>query len=119
MNIEYAKLQNGILIPAPATITDNGRVHYHPTAALYRAHGYKVVTYTDKPTEDEKHYAESWVEEADTIRQVWTETEPPAPEEAVPTMEERITAVEAKQAQLESELSATMDAVDTIIMGEV
>ncbi len=93
----YGKLENGILIPAPKTITKDGWVHYHPSDELYAEFGYLEVVETQYPEtsgEDNKYYVSSYEIQDNKIVKVWTETELPEPEPVTPTTEERITTLE-------------------------
>ncbi len=109
----YGKLLDGVLIPAPAFLAENGKVFYNPQASMYKKHGWLPLVYRDMP-EDEGEYTERWQEDNETIVQVWAVSEK---KPNVRTLEERLTEVEELQARLINELSATMDAVDEIIMG--
>lgn len=74
----YAKLQNGILRSAPKTVTWNGCTVNNPSADKLVELGYKLVVYTDMPTDapEGKHYESGW-EEGDKIVQTWALVEDP------------------------------------------
>lgn len=79
----YAKLIDNTLYPAPAALTVAGRVHYHPSDALYEAQGYLPIVDTPQPETAEgetiKHYAARYEEQGGQIVKVWEEAETPAP----------------------------------------
>ena len=71
----YAKLIDGALQIAPKKLPGDGVIVYNPPEEMYRAAGYKPVTFTDAPEAPEGYYYESgWEETADAIVQTWTLT---------------------------------------------
>lgn len=75
----YAKLQNRILRSAPKTVVWHGCTVNNPSADKLTELGYKLVVYTDMPTEvvEGKHYESGWTESETEIIQTWTLTEDP------------------------------------------
>ena len=75
----YAKLQNGFLRSAPKTVTWHGCTVNNPSADKLAELGYKLVVYTDMPTEvvEGKHYESGWTEEETEIVQTWTLADDP------------------------------------------
>lgn len=69
----HAKLSNGFLHSAPKTITLDGHTINNPYPEELEELGYKLVVYTDMPTEvtEGKHWESGWTEEENTIKQVW------------------------------------------------
>ena len=71
----YAKLIEGALNIAPKKLPGDGVIVYNPPEEMYRAAGYKPVTFTDAPEAPEGYYYESgWEETAEAIVQTWTLT---------------------------------------------
>jgi hypothetical protein len=70
--IEYGKLINGILQPAPNKIkTDEGTI-YNPPGETLQSLGYLPLHYTDVPEVDEDHYLScSWSEINNELVQEW------------------------------------------------
>lgn len=114
----YAKLKGGVLVSAPATITEEIEVNgvkkayrfYTPSDAQYRKAGYLPVITEDYPendTDEPKHYKLVYVERDGAIYGEWAECEAPA---VVPTLEERTSA-------LETEVDGLNEALDMILEG--
>lgn len=114
----YAKLFDGALISAPASITDEIEVNgvkkafkfYTPSDAQYRKAGYLPVITADYPEtdmENPKHYKLIYTERDGAIYGEWVECEPPVVQ---PTIEERTTALEA-------EVDGLNEALDMILEG--
>lgn len=113
--MNYAALLDGSLIAAPATLTVDGRVHYHPGESLYLAAGYLPVIDTPHPglPEDgqpEPYYESRWEIREGQIVRVWTQAEPPEAAPPEPTLGDRVAA-------LEGEASALYDALNLILEG--
>ena len=71
----YAKLIEGALNIAPKKLLGDGVIVYNPPESMYRAPGWKPVTFTDAPEAPEGYYYESgWEETAEAIVQTWTLT---------------------------------------------
>lgn len=69
----YAKLIEGALNIAPKKLPGDGVIVYNPPESMYRAQGWKPVTFTDAPEAPAGYYYESgWEEQADAIVQTWT-----------------------------------------------
>ena len=99
----YAKLENGTLIPAPHRIVLSGMQIFNPTSDHLTQAGYKLVTETPMPEEpapDGQHYEASYADSGDTITQGWTLVENEEVEPAGKTIEERVTDLEAGQADM-------------------
>ena len=97
----YAKIENGTLIPAPRRITLSGMQIFNPTPDQLTQAGYKPVTETPMPDDapDGQHYEASYADSGDTITQSWVLVEDD-PEPAGKTLEERVTDLEAGQAEI-------------------
>lgn len=69
----YAKLIDGALQIAPKKLPGYGVIVYNPPEEMYRAAGYKPVTFTDAPEAPSGYSCEpGWEEQTDAIVQVWT-----------------------------------------------
>lgn len=75
----YAKLINDTLSLAPNPILHNGFWYGNPPGEVYEAEGYKVVQYTEQPTDPGEGYQwqETWTETEDAIVQGWELVEEP------------------------------------------
>lgn len=100
----HAKLQNEFLRSAPKTIVLDGKTINNPLPEELEQLGYKLVAYTDMPTElaDGKHWESSWEEGETEIRQVWKLVDDPVYPEPEPTPEERISNLETTTDELKS-----------------
>lgn len=98
----YAKIENGTLIPAPRRIVLSGMQIFNPTTDHLTQAGYKLVTETPMPDDapDGQHYETQYTDSGDTITQGWTLVENEEVEPAGKTIEERITDLEAGQAEI-------------------
>lgn len=127
----YGKLINGNIVPAPNPLPVGGSRVYNPSAALYVAHGWLPIIDTpmpDTPEGEEPKYYTYHREVVDgQIVRVWTETEPPEPETALPaqpTPEERIAQLEGSvkvlSAKMEMQSQAQTFLEDCVLeMGDV
>lgn len=100
----YAKLENDTLIPASHRITLSGMQIFNPTTDHLTQAGYKPVTETpipEDPAPDGQHYEPTYSDSGDTITQGWTLVENEEVEPAGRTLEERITDLEAGQAEMD------------------
>ena len=100
----YAKLENDTLIPAPHRITLSGMQIFNPTPDHLTQAGYKLVTETampEDPAPDGQHYEPTYSDSGDTITQGWTLVENEEAEPAGRTLEERVTDLEAGQAEMD------------------
>ena len=68
--MQYAKLENGYLIPAPGEVRQGGMVIMNPGLEILGPMGYKPVEYTERPeiTTPGNDLREVYTEEADRIR---------------------------------------------------
>ena len=92
--MKYAKLENGMLRYAPATIMWQGRSVNNPSCDKLLQLGYKPVIYTEKPS---GNYSPAWQEEEKEILQIWNMSEiegEDAEELEPPSVEERLEALE-------------------------
>lgn len=99
----YAKLENNTLIPAPHRIVLSGMQIFNPTPDHLTQAGYKPVTETPMPDDapDGQHYEPTYSDFRDTITQGWTLVEDEETETAGKTLEERVTDLEAGQAEMD------------------
>ena len=99
----YAKLENNTLIPAPHRIVLSGMQIFNPTEEQLSQAGYKPVTETPMPDDapDGQHYEALYTDSGDTITQGWTLVEDEETEPAGKTIEERVTDLEAGQAEMD------------------
>lgn len=99
----YAKLENNTLIPAPHRITLSGMQIFNPTPDHLTHAGYKLVTETPMPDDapEGQHYDPTYTDTGDTITQGWTLVEDEETEPAGKTLEERVTDLEAGQAEMD------------------
>lgn len=100
----YAKLQNGMLRSAPRTVKWNGCTVNNPSDEKLIELGYKLVVYTDMPTDAEtgKHYEASWTETNTEITQMWNLEDDPVYPEPEPTTDERLDEMEQRTNSLET-----------------
>ena len=99
----YAKIENNTLIPAPHRIVLSGMQIFNPTEDQLTQAGYKPVTETPMPDDapDGQHYEALYTDSGDTITQGWTLVEDEETEPAGKTLEERVTDLEAGQAEMD------------------
>lgn len=99
----YAKLENDTLIPAPRRIVLSGMQIFNPTPDQLTQAGYKPVTETPMPDDapDGQHYEKTYTDTGDTIMQGWTLVENEEVEPSGKTLEERVTDLEAGQAEMD------------------
>ena len=76
--MQYAKLEDGFLIPAPGEVRQGGMVIMNPGLEILGPMGYKPVEYTERPeiTTPGNDLREVYTEEADRIRVGWEEYTP-------------------------------------------
>jgi len=98
----YAKLENDTLIPASHRITLSGMQIFNPTTDHLTQAGYKPVTETPMPDDapDGQHYEPTYSDSGDTITQSWVLVNDEETGPAGKTLEERITDLEAGQAEI-------------------
>jgi hypothetical protein len=97
------KIIDGALTYPPHRIILNGMQIFNPTDDQLIQVGYKPITETPMPEEpapEGQHYEAQYTDSGDTITQSWVlvEDEPVEPSEK--TIEERVTALEQEQAQM-------------------
>lgn len=73
----FAKILNGGLVLAPSPIKTENSDIFTNDPAVYKAHGYKPVSFTDYPA-DGRYYICEWSESENEIIQTWMEAERPA-----------------------------------------
>lgn len=80
--MQYAKLENGYLIPAPGEVRQGGMVIMNPGLEILGPMGYKPVEYTERPeiTTPGNELREVYTDNGDRITVTWEEYTPePAP----------------------------------------
>ena len=99
----YAKLENSTLVIAPRRIILNGMKIFNPTEEQLLQAGYKPITETamPDPAPDGQHYEPTYSDSGDTITQGWILVEDEETEPAGRTIEERVTDLEAGQAEMD------------------
>lgn len=70
----YGKMQDGVLAYAPKTLISEGKKIINPTEAMLLEHGYKPITYTPCP-QDDQHYRQEAVETEEEIQFLWVDNE--------------------------------------------
>lgn len=71
--MKYAKLENGLLCPAPNPIRVGDIWYGNPPAQTLRARGYKPVRYTAAPEPEAGFTAvPGWEEQEEALVQTWT-----------------------------------------------
>lgn len=98
--MQYAKLENGYLIPAPGEVRQGGMVIMNPGLEILGPMGYKPVEYTERPeiTTPGNDLREVYTEEADRIRVGWEEyTSVPEPQPDPEQLREMAYRAEADQ----------------------
>lgn len=91
--MQYAKLENGQLIPAPGEVRQDGMVIMNPGPEILGPMGYKPVEYTERPeiTTPGNELREVYTDNGDRITVTWGEFTPePSPE---PSYEEQVVAL--------------------------
>lgn len=81
--MQYAKLENGYLIPAPGEVRQGGMVIMNPGPEILGPMGYKPVEYTERPdiTTPGNELREVYTDNGDRITVTWEEYTPePEPE---------------------------------------
>lgn len=99
----YAKIENNTLIPASHRITLAGMQIFNPTADQLTQAGYKPVTETsipEEPSPEGQHYEALYTDSGDTITQSWVLVDDD-PEPTGKTIEQRVTDLEAGQAEMD------------------
>lgn len=100
----YGKIENEKLIYAPYRIVLGGMQIFNPTTDHLTQAGYKPVTETpmpEDPAPEGQHYEKTYTDAGDTITQGWTLVENEEAEPSGKTLEERVTDLEAGQAEMD------------------
>ena len=103
--MQYAKLENGQLIPAPGEVRKDGMVIMNPGPELLGPMGYKPVEYTERPeiSTPGNELREIYTDNGDRITVTWEESTPePAPE---PSYEEQVEALIAERYTVKNEIA--------------
>lgn len=76
--MQYAKLENGYLIPAPGEVRQGGMVIMNPGPEVLGPMGYKPVEYTERPeiTTPGNELREVYADNGDRITVTWEEYTP-------------------------------------------
>lgn len=91
--MQYAKLENGYLIPAPGEVRQDGMVIMNPGPEILGPMGYKPVEYTERPevSTPGNELREVYTDDGDRITVTYEEFTPePAPE---PSYEDQVVAL--------------------------
>ena len=91
--MQYAKLENGYLIPAPGEVRQGGMVIMNPGLEILGPMGYKPVEYTERPeiTTPGNELREVYADNGDRITVTWEEYTPePAPYVPEPILDTKI-----------------------------
>jgi len=69
----YGKIEDGILKFAPNKLYGDGVVVYNPPFDMYLSQGWKLVQYTEEPSDAPSgyYYKSGWDEEENIIIQTW------------------------------------------------
>lgn len=71
--MDYAKLIDGNLVPAPRKLTVGDFTVYNPTPEMLIADGWKPVVYTEPPEVEPGFEAvPGWYDDGTEIREIWT-----------------------------------------------
>lgn len=103
--MQYAKLENGQLIPAPGEVRQDGMVIMNPGPEILGPMGYKPVEYTERPevTTPGNELREIYTDNGDRITVTWEEYTPePAPE---PSYEEQVVTLIRERYSTDDELA--------------
>lgn len=99
------KIINGKLTYPPRRIVLGGVQIFNPTQEQLMQAGWKTVTETpipEDPASEGQHYEAQYTDDGDTITQSWMIVEDEEVEPSGKTLEERITDLEAGQAEITS-----------------
>lgn len=103
--MQYAKLENGYLIPAPGYVRQGGMVIMNPGLEILGPMGYKPVEYTERPeiTTPGNELREVYTDNGARITVTWEEYTPePAPE---PSYEEQVVTLIRERYSTDDELA--------------
>ena len=97
------KIIDGVLTYPPHRIVLNGMQIFNPTEDQITQAGYKPITETPMPDDapEGQHYDPTYTDTGDTITQGWTLVDDEEVEPAGKTIEERVTDLEAGQAEMD------------------
>lgn len=98
------KIIDGVLTYPPHRIILSGMQIFNPTTDHLTQAGYKSVTETpipEDPAPEGQHYEPTYTDSGDTITQGWTLVENEEVEPSGKTLEERVTDLEAGQAEMD------------------
>lgn len=97
------KIIDGVLTYPPHRIILNGIQIFNPTEEQLLSAGYKPVTETPMPDDapEGQHYEAQYTDSGDTITQSWALVNDEETEPAGKTLEERVTDLEAGQAEMD------------------
>ena len=99
------KIIDGVLTYPPHRIILNGMQIFNPTEEQLIQAGYKTIVETDMPEDpapEGQHYEPTYTDTGDTITQGWALAEDEEVEPSGKTLEERVTDLEAGQAEITS-----------------
>lgn len=93
--MQYAKLENGYLIPAPGEVRHDGMVIMNPRLELLSPMGYKPVEYTERPEIKTvgNELREVYVDNGDSITVTWEEYTPEPTPEREPSYKQQVVAL--------------------------
>lgn len=97
------KIIDGILTYPPNRIVLNGMQIWNPTEEQLMQAGFKLITETDIPEElapEGQHYEAQYTDSGDTITQSWVLVDDEPGDPSGKTIEQRVTALEQEQAQM-------------------
>ena len=96
------KIIDGVLTSPPHRIILSGIQIFNPTEEQLLSAGYKPVTETPMPDDapEGQHYEAQYTDSGDTITQSWALVNDEETEPAGKTLEERVTDLEAGQAEI-------------------
>lgn len=112
MSTEYGHAVNGVFVHAPNPLQTAQGMAYHPTGEIYAAYGYLPKVQTDAPEQvegDATVYDCRYVERDGACAQEWyavAAVEPVPTEPPVPTLEERVAAVESEVTDVREAIGA-------------
>ena len=98
------KIIDGVLTYPPNRIILNGMQIFNPTEEQLSQAGYKPITEVampEEPAPEGQHYEPTYSDSGDTITQGWMPVEDEEIEPSGKTLEERITDLEAGQAEMD------------------
>lgn len=103
--MQYAKLENGYLIPAPGEVRQGGMIVMNPGPEILGQMGYKPVEYAERPevSTPGNELREVYTDNGACITVTWEEFSPePAPE---PSYEEQVVALIRERYSSDDELA--------------